>query len=164
MWFIWRWTIYHISWQCAKKCVWFNQGHKTSDIGPQENTSSVPHKLSQVTGKEFDKEIQWSSQNIKTRPQFLLGFSEVQIVQVLDNCEYIFTVQDVRLETCPCYYCAHEQGIWRYCWHWWLYNGRWHLFGNLNLIDLTLGMGNGIIYSRMTHILNLQWTTFPCHN
>ena len=30
-----------------------------------------------------------------TDPQFLLGFSEVQIAQVLDNCENIFTLQDV---------------------------------------------------------------------
>ena len=30
-----------------------------------------------------------------TDPQFLLGFSGVQIDQVLDNCENIFTVQDV---------------------------------------------------------------------
>ena len=30
-----------------------------------------------------------------TDPQFLLGFSEVQIAQVLDNCENIFTLRDV---------------------------------------------------------------------
>ena len=69
--------------------------------------------------------IKKSNDQVKTltHPQFLLGFSKVQIAQVLDNCEYIFTVQDVLdkvemgIETSLCYFCIHEQGIWRYCRH-----------------------------------------------
>jgi len=30
-----------------------------------------------------------------THPQLLLGFSDVQITQVLDNCDMIFTLQDI---------------------------------------------------------------------
>ena len=61
------------------------------------------------------------------------------------NCEYIFTVQDVldKVEIWDlkhvCYFCIH---LW------------------LNLIYLTHGMGTGIIYSRMPHFFDLQWTTF----